>query len=326
MRASAASRLGEPVRNEMAELADRARQEVARRASTAVIRDTPIRCHADARSDDRGRGMRADAQIGPLEEVTGGVIWVEEILATESTALVREPGSQPFALLPVRSLESTVNLRHLDLNPGTAWIDARQLAPDSPAGSWVGMRIGGGSLDATADLAVTAGMVRVPAGCVVAVQLQPVTLPGPPSAASGPGVDASRATCTLPDSATFTFAPAGATIPAFGAAVATLYGTTVTLQRKAATPFYLELVRHVVIPCTAQPGQFTAADSRSTLFDPRGAAPIEAAGWALPVTVTTPELLGQADGAGGLVLKLGAGVWAQWAGVSGPRALPDAAL
>jgi hypothetical protein len=121
------------------------------------------------------------------------------------------------------------------------------------------------------------------------------------------GDDFTNSSLALPTTVTLVFTQTSATVQALGNSSLTLFGTTVDFTWNHAAAQALTGFPAILIPCTANVAQFPFASVVSTLFTPAGSAPINGGGWSLPIAVTTITALGEASGAGSLVLELGAG-------------------
>ena len=249
-------------------------------------------------------------------------------MAVDLVPLLRGTSSEPFALLPVAAMNSANDASHLVLASGSAWFNAHLLADGCPAGSWVGLQIKHGAIDVlqnSATLTIDDDAIHLPAGARLRVDLWPkAVLPLQPQA--GPGEDATRLICQFPEQVSIECLPDGLAVAYLENAALTVYGAAVALAWDNAPAVYAPLIKHLVIPCQATPQQFSAAEQHSTLFGLGGTAAVTLAGWALPVTQTTPDLLGQADGCGALGLALGPGLKAQWPSLDLSQSLAQAVL
>jgi hypothetical protein len=123
----------------------------------------------------------------------------------------------------------------------------------------------------------------------------------------------------LPADVTIELPPSGnGVVRAAGDARLSAYGSMVSLRlsrRRMAS--YERALNSVLVPFVADPTMFRVVAVRSTVFRPTGAAAVESAAWALPVT--TPAGgggdLGQAAGVGAMMLAIAPGLTAAWPGL-----------
>ncbi|MFB9240455.1 hypothetical protein, partial [Massilia antarctica] len=121
-----------------------------------------------------------------------------------------------------------------------------------------------------------------------------------------------------PDGLAIGLGPGGATIAVAGDAGLGLGATTVTLAPAAGAARYRPDLNRLVVPMTPDRAKVALGTIGSTLFGPSGTATVTAAGLALPAAVLDPAHLGQASGAGALMLELEAGLAATWHGEPRP--------
>ncbi len=293
-------------------------------ASPGFISDSPVIASFNPAVPAWARGMAITA-VGPFQEEANPVLssWVHIIFPLPQAVNVKY-GTQIVAVVTL-SGAPVAGKSSLPLAAGSVWMDAQFLAVGCPASSWTGFSIKGGTL--------TLGQYTVANGEIVIGVSANFTLkadlaqPAPPPPITGPGADASAIAATLPASITVAFTPSSATITALGNISATIYGSAVAIKKNAQAPVYNANLAALFVPGDISgPAQFVFKSVKSTLFIPAGSAPIAAAGWILPVAITTPDKLGQAAGMGGVALALGAGATATWAGISTPVAAAGAVI
>ena len=246
--------------------------------------------------------MQVTEQLGPFLDARGVTNKVVVIALTTTTPIAFAGAAAAFGVLPV--VGAPASATDLTLGAGSIWFEASLLVPASAAGSFTGFLIADGTLTASAPLTLQAGVYVAPAGTTLTLT---ATLAPPAAAVGTPPNDLTAATIHLPKTVTIRFTQTGATIEALGSAGLTLYGTTLGLTRSAAPPQALDGFPAILVPCKPSAVTFDFTTTRSAVLEPSGAAPIHAAGWALPVAVTSIAALGKASGAGFLALQLGAG-------------------
>ncbi len=261
----------------------------------------------------QARGVQVSEKIGPVIDSNGLNRIIIIFPVTTSHPFAFGSAASPFGVIPI--VNAPASGTAFTLGAGSLWFETNLLVPAVAAGSFSGFLISGGTLTASSTVTLENGTYVAPAGTTLTLT---ATL-APPARATGsatPGGDFTGATLALPTTVTLVFTQTGATVEALGNSSITLYGTTVAFTRNAAAPQALTGFPAILIPCTPNLAQFPFAAVTSTVFAPSGTTPINGGGWSLPVTVTTVAALGEASGAGSLVLELGAGA----ALVCAPRA------
>jgi hypothetical protein len=241
-------------------------------------------------------------------------VWIDVFTLPRMIGVQRAGDSQPF--LYVFIAPPTGNGDKLTLGPGSVWIPAAQLAPGVPASSFVGLRIKSGTVSFGATTPLGSAPIIVPAASTLTLTL--ALDPAASASGSGPGSDARAAQVITPTRVTFRFTAAGASLSAAGNATLTAFGTTLKLVRQPTAAHYDPLFGRVDFPFAHDLADFAVASSQSTLATFAGMAPIFGAAWSLPVTITTPDSLAAATGAGGLAVGLRPGVTVQWTGRDAP--------
>ena len=261
---------------------------------------------------DQVRGMQVTEQLGPFVDPRGIDHTIIILRITTSEQFAFGSAASPFGVMPI--VNAPASGTQFTLGAGSVWFETNLLAPAAAAGGFSGFLISGGTLTASATITLQSGTYVAPAGTTLTMT---ATLAPPAPGTGSPGADLTGATIALPTTVTIVFTQTAATIQALGNASVTLYGTPVGLTWNHATPTPLTNVGSVLIPCSPSVTSFPFETVASSLFKPSGAAVVNAAGWALPVAMTTIGSLGNASGAGSLVLELGAGASLACAGRPG---------
>ena len=290
------------------------------------IRTLPI-AEADPFAPEWSRSLKPSASRGPFVNDAGERFWIDTFLLPELVDVVAKTGipgaPRLLARLPLQLVIAPAP--HLALAAGSVWLPANVLVGGRPPSEFVGTRITGGSVELEGVDSIGPSTITL-AGAWRMTLVLDLDAPPNPAPASGPGVDASNAVVTLPPTATIALDAAGALSIEIGDASATAYGSTVDLVRAPSPPFYDELSRSIVVPCTASLSEFDFATVQSASVSIAQKAPIARSGWALLVVVTTPAALGEASGAGFLWLELGSALRLQWTGLPKPAFVPHSAL
>jgi hypothetical protein len=275
------------------------------------------------------RGAQVLDSLGPFEDTTGALHWVDLIPITSSEPLAFS-GAAPCAVVPVRSIaieggglphETPGPLTELALGTGSVWILASLLGAGFPAGEFTGFRILGGTLSSTEALAAEASGYAVPIGATLTLTMS-LAPPAAATAASVVGPDAAAATFSPPPEVTVVIDASTAAFTAVGASQAGAYGTALTLSWTGQSPTAAATPPAVLVPVTPSTDSFEFTDVASTVLRPSEAAPITEAAWALPLTATTVAALPEAAGPGACLLTLGAGA-AVAADVAGDPAVSE---
>jgi hypothetical protein len=265
-------------------------------------------------SPEWANGRAVDRTLGPFVDAVGRPVWIDLFYIVRQFHLVRSPGAAPFLSVPLEGLHITGS--GFTLPAGSIWIACRELAPASPTGSYTGLRIRGGVLAFSQNLTGSGNEIVVPLAvtCALSLDLDPGTAPSGP----GAGEDARLATADVPRKVTFVFSSAGGKIQSVGKAKVSVYGSSANVDPTTNPPTYVASVARIFVPAQTVVNSFSVTDVRSDEFQPSGTAPLDAAAWALPVAVVSPDSLGNAAGAGGLALVLKAGLTLTWKSQSTP--------
>jgi len=290
-------------------------------AVRAFIRTVPSTTGVHPSVPPSVRGIAITESAGPFLTPLGSPIWIDAFNVIQLTPVTRH--SATLGLFPIDSARSTN--RKIVLKAGSIWFQARLLAAGSPPNSFTGFRIKGGTLTLTEDAArVGAGLDLSPT--TIATLIVDLDPPAVTPVASGPGVDAGNASVDLPPSATIQFDPAAAKLTALSDSEVSVYGETIRFQWTGGAPVFEGVTNEIATPLSFSPNQFQVAEAQSKVNVLSGAGPIQAASWVLPVVVTTAANLGEAAGAGALLLTIGAGMSQQWEGLSQPALLNQTLL
>jgi hypothetical protein len=265
-------------------------------SALSLSADNPLGVPAWANGAEHGE------TLGPFVDPLGIDNFVITIPLTQSRTFAFGSPAGGFAVLPVTGAPASAT--SFTLGGGSVWFAAPLLAPTAATGGFCGFRIAGGTLVASAPATLQGGVYVVPTGASLTLE---ATLAPPAPGTGTPGGDLTSATVALPPTVTIEFTQTAATIAALGNASLDVYGTSLSLTWNRAAPFPVPNLSVVLVPFTASRSSFAFSSVHSTLFEPAGDAPITAAGWALSVATTAIDMLGEANGAGALLVALGAG-------------------
>jgi hypothetical protein len=250
---------------------------------------------------DAARGQKLIEKIGPFVDDSGLTKSVVVVPQTTSTTFAYAGASSGFARLPVQG--ATTNVKTLTLGAGSVWFAANLLVP-AAAGTFCGFLISGGTVVSSAPLTLSGGAYTIPTGATLTLTAQ--LAPPPRAGATSRPSDFNGSDVKLPDSVTIVFAQTSATVKVLGASSLSLYGNAIALTWNGDQANLIAGFPAILIPCAPNIHDFAFSSVTST-FKPSGKAPINVTGWSLPLATTTIGALGEASGAGSLVLELGAG-------------------
>jgi hypothetical protein len=252
------------------------------------------------------RGMKVQRTLGPFLDPQGIAHWVHIIQFTVSVQFAFGNSANVFAVFPERITFLPHPATDITLGAGSVWFTANLLVNTIPVGNVCGFRIRNGTLKLSVAGQFQNNVYVLPANASVAltVTLDPPPAPAPAGAV---GSDAAAANIVLPSTVTIVFTQNGATVDALDNSSIGLYGSTEALTGNQGAPVAIDFNTWILIPCAASNPAFTFANASSNLFIPSGQAPIAATGWALPVAATPITSVGEASGAGALLLQLGPG-------------------
>jgi hypothetical protein len=274
------------------------------RSSAAVDPNNPSGLAASV------RGMRVQQTFGPFIDAGGALHFVDIFARIRQASIAFGSATGIFGSFPVitSSIEPPTVLI---LGAGSVWFTSKLLVSALPAGSFSGFRISSGRLTASVPFQRNGDVFVLPTSATVKLS---ATLESPalPSGGSGIGKDSEADTVQLPKTASIVFKQSAATVATLDASSTTVYGTAVELTRNAEAPIAFNNNTAVLIPCTPSIPSFTFASVASTQFVPSGSAEIVGAGWVLPVAQSTVASLGEAAGAGSLLIGMGTGTSAHW--------------
>ncbi len=254
--------------------------------------------------------MRVERTFGPFTDASGALHLVDLFRLTRQANIAFGTATGVFGSFPViTGIIEPPNV--LALGAGSVWFSSHLLVSALPAGTFSGFRISKGRLTASAPFNLQGGVFVLPATATVTftATLDP---PAVPPGGSSIGKDAEADIVQLPKTVTIGFTQSAAAVEALDPSATTVYGTTIALTRNADPPIAFNNNTAILIPCTPTIASFHFATVASTGFVPSGTAPIVGAGWVLPVAQTTLAALGEAAGAGSLLIGMGAGASAHW--------------
>jgi hypothetical protein len=250
------------------------------------------------------RGMQVERTHGPLLDAQGIEHFVDVLRPTRSLRVAFGSATDVFAVLPIAPDPGAAT--ELQLGAGSVWLESRRLLPGLDAANVSGFRITGGALKLSAAGHFQNGVYVVPSTASVTLSATLAhDVAAPPDATIG--ADAAVSDVRLPARLSLTFTQSTAALSALDDSRARFYGSRLDLSWNERAPSAIDDGSWLLFPCSASAASFAFASVKSTLFAPAGTAAISAAGWALPIAATSISSVGEAAGAGSLVVVLGAG-------------------
>jgi hypothetical protein len=307
---------------ERAAQAQTVESKFTRPSSRVVRRTSPVRNSTLLGSVPAGvAALRAERSIGPFFDDLNRRYWFDVFATAQLTGVVRAPETAPFMLVPLPSM-IVASSTTFALSAGTVWIQAALFAASAPAGAYCGVRIKRGKLRLGSPASMTSGNLDLQpaARAVLELELDPPRHDDP---ASGPGIDASRCSVELPAHVVLEILPGTARLVSATSAHAEIYGSSLSFEHESGPAEYDPLIDRVVLPLRAvvtnadTAGRYAIRSARSALYQPSGEAPLTGGGWALPLAVADPGSLGEAAGAGALLVRVGRGLRCSYRGLEG---------
>ncbi len=262
---------------------------------------------------DWAAGRRVERTLGPFVDRDGRLVWFDIFAIVRHVSLVRAPSSTPFLTLPLRGFAIGAATSY-DLPAGSVWILSRALTAAAPADGYSGVRIKKGRLRLSSAPSVAGLTLTIPNGARVTLELE-LDPPASTAPAASPGKDAHASSVQVPETVTFLFTAAGGVLRAAADASLKVFGARFALQRKPAPARYEGSLNRVLLQFAVAPDELVITASRSDLLEVAGTARVTVGAWALPVAVVAAHQLGDASGAGALVLGADGGLRASWRGL-----------
>lgn len=286
-----------------------------------------------------GRGAAVAETIGPLQASDGRLFWYDFFRIVRLIPIHFDGDAQPAFLFNLRErrfgLRDTIDLREVlgllqrpryVLEGGSIWLRADLLAAGAPAGTYVGLKVRGGSLAFTPPVVVQSGRLTIPLGgrCAIHLDLDPPA--APPAGGGDAGRDAADATLALPDFCDLDLANGRAIVSRAGAARWTLYGQTIGFAaRQEPVPTWEPALSSVFVPYEVSEPAVELVTVASRFAPPAGRARIDRGGWALPVAAIDVTRPSDASGIGGLAVRARTALSITWRGLrNDPLTLPSA--
>ncbi len=224
--------------------------------------------------------------------------------------------------LDLRQVAGLLDQRRYTLEAGSVWIRANLLAPTAPGDGYIGLKVRGGRLTVTPNVSVQNDRLTIPAGGQCGIRLELANPAVPPFGGGATARDVVDTVLDMPDTLDLTLKPVASTVNAFGASSWNVYGQAVRFTRQAAPVTFEPALNAILLPCTVDTDRVTIAAVQSAVATPQGEAMVSRAGWSIPVATIDIAQPSEADGVGGLAIRVKPGITIGWRGLrDGPLAL-----
>lgn len=253
-------------------------------------------------------------RLGPFVTVGGVDIWFEVFFAAQRIELRQAGVTAPLVVFSkARHTGAHPSSTRIDIEAGTVWIRADLLQAGLPMGSFVGIKVAGGSLQLSQGSTFLDDRVEIAAAPKGSLELE--LAPDPVTPAAG-ACSSAGAQVALPDTLVFSF-NAGAVKVKGGSGKATVWGQSFQFGPSTGGWTFIPRLWTLVLSYVIEPQTFDADLIADDLAQFSGQGPVGLGGLGLPVVLApNPAILGQVAQA--------AGWWLQVAGLSARWYAPDA--
>jgi len=318
------------IHDALEQLAQRVAAESGEPEARVFMRDVPVRTSRMAGSVPAwAAGAAVEKTLGPFASIDGRSFWFDFFRITRLVGLYVQGHADPAILFNVstagRLFEPDLPLpanaaQAYQLVPDSVWINAPLLAKNAPAGTFVGLKITGGTIRLDHAPQVVTGKLTLAPGTRMDVTLDldsRVAVADEP--ASPYGIDARQATLTLPTRLSFHVTNGVGAIDALAGAIGwRVYGDVTDFRFDGQiAPTFEPLLNRMLVPLMASVPSLTVRGCASPFVTLAGAAPITRCAWALPVAQLDVAKPSPAAGIGGIAALLKQGLSARWQGLKG---------
>ena len=195
-----------------------------------AVRTSPV-AELDPLAPEWTRALKTRSTRGPFVNAFGENVWIDTFLLPRLVNLqVRTAfGRQRLiARMPIRGALTAGS--RLKLTAGSLWLPARELVPGRTPEEFVGLRIGGGTVEITGTPSASGDTISVAGRWQIVFKLR-LASPPSPQPTTGPGSDATNAKITLPNSLTLVFASGHPATVQLANAEATAWGSSIRFAR-----------------------------------------------------------------------------------------------
>jgi hypothetical protein len=261
------------------------------------------------------RGMRAARSSGPFLDQAGQRYYIDafrlqpglSIQAIGASGPPRVLMQLPLGLARERGVPQA-------LGHGSVWLATQALLANRTSDEFVGVRIQRGSIQLSGVSAIAGDVVTLQGDWSIQLALVLERTATEPSQ-NRTGPDSAKANIHLPANVRITLSAARSPSIELDDFDATAYGSSVRFRRTHDAPFLDEPTHAVIVPCETASRTFAFANALDTTFQVSGTVPITRGGWALLITTTSADALGEADSAGAAWLQLAGRLKMTWSGL-----------
>ena len=235
---------------------------------------------------------------GPFIDKLGRVVHIDVIAAATLIGIQFAGQNAPFIYFSIDN-PPTGSASSLPVSvDGSVWIIASKFLAPAPPG-FVGLRVGKGTISFSTAVPVNVNPIVIPtsADMTATLTLHPETI-------KPPGVPGS--TINTPLNVKFSFNSTTGRLSSADNGYLEAFRYTVNLKFKSGQPEVHDLI--LSFPFTPDKQFFAVVDPSSQVVEFSGTAPILSGAWALQIANVPPIQLGQASGAGGMLLDLSEGL------------------
>ena len=300
-------------------------------------RDAPLTAAPlDVTTPVWGRGAAVARTVGPLTALDGRQVWFDFYALADLQPVYLAGDPQPLFLFDAARQDSGTTRprrpqalpraasRAYELGKGSFWIRADAIAASAPAGTYVGLRVSGGSVTFDPEPALSDGRLTMPATGQCSIHLTLAAQNPEAAKRAKSGADAAGATVTLPAAIAMQVAKGRIAFTQVDRSAWGLYGKKLTFTWDAkAVPTYEASLQSLVVPLDPSADRFTVGSAKSPFATLSGDGRIVRTGWILPVAAVDVQAPTEAAGAGGLAIRANSTLTLSWRGLQdGPVRLP----
>ena len=254
-------------------------------------------------------GQMVDHTLGPFTDKFGKLFWFDFYRRVHHVTVAR--GSDLFLQIPIKGFLSAHP--HYHLSAGSVWVRSQLISASAPAGAFTGLKIKSGDIYFKQPVTISGGAIIIAGSddCELLLDLdQPVDTP---AIGTSTGDDAKNQTLQLPQKVKIICSPGKVTIMEAGDISLEVYGSAYKFKKdNSIAPIFDPILNRILIGYKGTVDTFSAPSVRSSLFKISETAKISGNYWALPVTVSAINLLGEAAGIGAVAIKTNPGLKADW--------------
>lgn len=272
-------------------------------------REVPVRTSQYAASVPKwAAGQAVDHTLGPFKDSLGKLFWFDFYRRVHYVTVAR--GTDIFLQVPIAGFLSAH--QHYTLPAGSIWLRSQLITPSAPTGAFTGLKIKGGELNFKNPVTVSGSSIIIAGGdiCELSLELdQPIDIP---AFDSSTGEDAKNQNIELPKKIKIICNISTAVFSEADDMSLDVYGANYKFSKDNIAPGFEPVLNRILVPFKGNLANFSAPIVKSASFQLSETAPITGNYWALSVTVSAINLLGEAVGVGAIAIKTKQGLKADW--------------